>query len=96
MRNNLYKLFGNVFPAIAVVSLILAACSSEKVAGGASGDAGVVAIKDLDVAGLAQKGPFVKGSDSITAELPQNCLIEKINFATSQNSCWHNPGVHKY
>ena len=63
MRNNLYKLFGNVFPAIAVVSLILAACSSEKVAGGASGDAGVVAIKDLDVAGLAQKGPFVKGSE---------------------------------
>ena len=62
MRNNLYKLFGNVFPAIAVVSLILAACSSEKVAGGASGDAGVVAIKDLNVAGLAQKGPFVKGS----------------------------------
>ena len=43
----------------------LAACSSSDdkgVAGGASGDAGIVAIKDLDVAGVAQKGPFIKGS----------------------------------
>ena len=43
----------------------LAACSSsddKSVAGGASGDAGVVAVKDLDVAGVSQKGPFVKGS----------------------------------
>lgn len=44
---------------------LLAACSSsddKSVAGGASGDAGVVAVKDLDVAGVSQKGPFVKGS----------------------------------
>lgn len=43
----------------------LAACSSSDdngVAGGSSGDAGVVAIKDLDVAGVAQKGPFLTGS----------------------------------
>lgn len=43
----------------------LAACSSsddKSVAGGASGDAGFVAVKDLDVAGVSQKGPFVKGS----------------------------------
>ena len=43
----------------------LAACSSsddKSVAGGASGDSGVVAVKDLDVAGVSQKGPFVKGS----------------------------------
>ena len=43
----------------------LAACSSsddKSVAGGASGDAGIVAVKDLDVAGVSQKGPFVKGS----------------------------------
>ena len=41
---------------------LLGACSEDKVAGGASGDAGVVAVKDLDVAGVSQKGPFVKGS----------------------------------
>lgn len=76
MRNKLYKLFGNVIPAfepesprrhkffafIAVVSLILSACSNDNVAGGASGDAGVVAVKNLDVAGVTQKGPFVTGS----------------------------------
>ncbi len=48
----------------------LAACSSSDdkgVAGGASGDAGIVAIKDLDVAGVAQKGPFIKGS-SVTVQ----------------------------
>lgn len=42
-----------------------AACSSsgdKDVSGGASGDAGIVAIKDLEVAGVSQKGPFVKGS----------------------------------
>ena len=42
------------------------ACSDndgKNVAGGASGDAGIVAVKDLDVAGLAQKGPFVNGSE---------------------------------
>ncbi|MBO4829545.1 MAG: fibrobacter succinogenes major paralogous domain-containing protein [Fibrobacter sp.] len=44
-----------------VLAGLLAACSDGKVAGGVTEDAGL-AIKDLDVAGLAQKGPFVKGS----------------------------------
>lgn len=83
MRNKLYKLFGNVIPAfepesprrhkffafIAVVSLILSACSNDNVAGGASGDAGVVAVKNLDVAGVTQKGPFVTGSAVTVQEL---------------------------
>ena len=39
------------------------ACSDDKsVAGGSTEDAGIIAIKNLDVAGLTQKGPFVKGS----------------------------------
>ncbi|WP_254917952.1 fibrobacter succinogenes major paralogous domain-containing protein [Fibrobacter sp. UWB3] len=46
--------------AIASVGM-LSACLDDKVAGGVTEDAGL-AIKDLDVAGLAQKGPFVKGS----------------------------------
>ena len=40
---------------------MLSACLDDKVAGGVTEDAGL-AIRDLDVAGLAQKGPFVKGS----------------------------------
>ena len=40
---------------------LLGACSEDKFAGGVTEDAGL-AIKDLNVAGLAQKGPFVKGS----------------------------------
>ena len=46
--------------AFAFVS-IFSACS-EKVAGGSSDDSGIYAVKDLDVAGVSQKGPFVKGS----------------------------------
>lgn len=47
----------------AVVSIVLVACSDDKsVAGGSTEDAGIIAIKNLDVAGVTQKGPFVKGS----------------------------------
>ncbi|MBR3669243.1 MAG: fibrobacter succinogenes major paralogous domain-containing protein [Fibrobacter sp.] len=47
--------------ALAAMAILMAACSDGKsdVAGGASGDMGIVA---KDIAGLAQKGPFVKGS----------------------------------
>ena len=41
---------------------MFSACSDDKVAGGSSDDAGIYAVKDLDVAGVSQKGPFVKGS----------------------------------
>ena len=47
---------------MAIVSAgMFAACSEDKVAGGITEDAGL-AIKNLDVAGVSQKGPFVKGS----------------------------------
>ena len=64
MRWNMHKRFWNGFAnalSIAMATVFMAACSDD-VAGGASGDAGVYAIKNLDVAGLTQKGPFVKGS----------------------------------
>ena len=38
------------------------ACSDDKTAGTSVESEGLHAVKDLDVAGLAQKGPFVKGS----------------------------------
>ena len=64
MKNNLRKTTKKglaVVSAMMGMSVLFAACSSndEKgVAGGVSEDAGFVA----DVSGLAQKGPFVKGS----------------------------------
>ena len=58
--------------AIAFVGALamLAACSdseNKSISGGITEDKGFVGIKDLDVAGLAQKGPFVKGSE-VTAQ----------------------------
>ena len=54
--------WGAALGALAV-SAMLWACSDDKsdVAGGSTEDAGIIA--DLDVAGLTQKGPFVKGSE---------------------------------
>ena len=45
---------------VLALAVLMAACSDDKMAGGTTEDAGIIA--DLDVAGLAQKGPFVKGS----------------------------------
>ncbi len=39
------------------------------VAGGASGDAGIIAVTDWEVAGVSQKGPFVTGSAVTVQEL---------------------------
>ena len=60
---NVCDFFKNGFVASAFVAIsFLAGCSNDDVAGGASGDSGVYAIKNLDVAGVTQKGPFVTGS----------------------------------
>ena len=48
------------FVLLLVSAILFAACSDSKVAGGSSDDAGIIA--DLNVAGVTQKGPFVKGS----------------------------------
>ena len=61
MKKGLFK--------IAAVAMLLTACAGDDVAGGASGDAGVVAVKDWEVAGVSQKGPFVTGSVVTVQEL---------------------------
>ena len=64
MKRNESRIFRDIFAfalAFAFLSMF-SACSDDKVAGGSSDDAGVYAVKDLDVAGVSQKGPFVKGS----------------------------------
>ena len=53
------KLFAFLF---ALVACFFVACSNSEVAGGSSDDAGIYAVKDLDVAGVSQKGPFATGS----------------------------------
>ena len=63
MIRNESRIFRGVFAFALVLAFVsmFSACS-EKVAGGSSDDSGIYAVKDLDVAGVSQKGPFVKGS----------------------------------
>lgn len=71
MRNNLYKKMRRSFVHASSIAMMVAfavGCSDNEVAGGASGDAGVVAIADKQIAGVAQKGPFVTGSNVVLKE----------------------------
>lgn len=68
---------GFVYASAFAAMSLLAACSNDNVAGGASGDAGVYAIKNLDVAGVTQKGPFVTGSAVAVHEI--DCKTMKIS-----------------
>ena len=66
MNKLLYKILG------LALCFSLMACSddaSDKVAGGSSEDAGVIAVENWDVAGVSQKGPFVTGSVVTVQEL---------------------------
>lgn len=74
MKRDAYKVFGEclVFTlAFAILLGFVVACSDsddKDLVGGASGDAGVIAITDKQIAGVAQKGPFVKGSSVVLKE----------------------------
>ncbi|MCQ2063527.1 MAG: hypothetical protein MJY99_09370 [Fibrobacter sp.] len=66
MNKLLYKILG------LALCFSLMACSddaSDKVAGGSSEDAGIIAVENWDVAGVSQKGPFVTGSVVTVQEL---------------------------
>ena len=52
--------WGAALWVLAVSAMFWACSDSDKTAGGTTEDAGIIA--DLNVAGLTQKGPFVKGS----------------------------------
>ncbi len=72
MKNSKY-IFGTLVWSFLV--LFLTSCSDgDKTAGGSTEDSGIVAIKDRDVAGVAQKGPFVKGSAVTVYELEGKSL----------------------
>ena len=60
--------WNRIFCCLAVGALFWS-CSGNDVAGGSSGDAGITAVKDWEVAGVSQKGPFVTGSAVTVQEL---------------------------
>ena len=71
MKSNLYKILNRGVVSVAL-SLFAVACSDsdgKNFVGGASGDAGVIAVTDREVAGVSQKGPFVTGSAVTVQEL---------------------------
>ena len=59
--------------SLAFALIAMTACTEihtkDNIAGGSSDDAGIVAIKNKDVAGVSQKGPFVSGSTVTVQEL---------------------------
>ena len=60
--------WNRIFCCLAVGAMFWS-CSGDDVAGGSSGDAGITAVKDWEVAGVSQKGPFVTGSAVTVQEL---------------------------
>ncbi len=97
MRWNVYKKFRNGLAnalSIALTTVFMAGCSNENVAGGASGDAGVVSgdtvdcvIKNREIAGVTQKGPFLTGSSLTVQELDGETLAQTgKSFRTRVNS----------
>lgn len=71
-----------------LLALFFVACSDdgEKTAGGSTEDSGIVAIKDREVAGIAQKGPFVKGSAVTVYELEGKSLTPTGRIFTTKVS----------
>ncbi len=58
-------------------AILFWACSESNMAGGTSEEAeGIVAIKDREVAGVTQKGPFLVGSSVTIQELDGKTLIQ--------------------
>ena len=59
-----------ILPAFALGSIFMAACSDSRETVGTSEESeGITAVKDWEVAGLSQKGPFVTGSAVTVQEL---------------------------
>ena len=58
------------FLYLLAIATLFWACSENNTAGGTSEEAeGIVAIKDREIAGVTQKGPFLVGSSVTIQEL---------------------------
>lgn len=79
MKNNQYKKINSKLvyaPLMFIMAALIAGCSDNEVSGGASGDAGIIAISNKQITGVSQKGPFVKGSDVTLKETSNNGTFE--------------------
>ena len=90
----MYKMFAECLVFTLAIAFLLGfavACSDsdgKDVAGGSSVDAGVAAITDKNIAGVVQKGPFVKGSNIVLEETSADGSFEptgKEFFATTRS-----------
>ena len=68
--------FTNYTFLLALFVAPLVACSDSKTAGGTSEETQIIAIEDKTIAGVSQKGPFLKGSSITIQELDGSVLIE--------------------
>ena len=73
----------------AVTSLLIS-CSGDKTAGTDEQSEGIVAIKNLDIAGVSQKGPFVKGS-AVTVQ-GIDCKTMKLTGESFEGSVKNDKG----
>ena len=94
MKRDVYKVFGECLAltlAFAILLGFVVACSDsddKDVAGGSSVDSGVIAITNKQIAGVAQKGPFVVGSNIVLKETSADGSLEptgKEFFATTRS-----------
>lgn len=83
--------WNGLFAAFSLVALSLfaAGCSDNDVAGGSSGDMGFTAVVNKKIAGVTQKGPFVKGSSIVLKEVSADRNLEPTGrefFAMTRSS----------
>lgn len=64
------------FLLAALFALLCVGCGGDKHAGGTSEETQIIAIEDKTVAGVSQKGPFLKSSSITVQELDGEALIE--------------------
>lgn len=93
-ENQNQKKFNWVLPIIAL-SALFCACSNIETSGTSEEAEGVVAVADKRLAGVSQKGPFVKGSDVTLKETSKNGDFEPTGreFTTKTRS---NKGDFKF
>ena len=71
MNKEMIMKWNRIFGCLAIGAMFWACSDSDDkdVVGGASGDSGITAVTDWEVAGVSQKGPFVTGSAVTVQEL---------------------------
>ena len=88
MKNSLLKTIKkglNSVLSLAFISIAVTACF-DGYAGGSSDDEGIIAISNKSVAGVSQKGPFMKGSTVTVQELTAKIENGSLSLEDSVNA----------